>query len=479
MTAMTALIVGVVALMGATLGRFRGLGVLRHLRGALAFVGVASLAEAVAQGWMGPGPWQDWVAGALLLAFAYLLIRLAMLVIFEAILAQRMRIAVPRLARDIIALVLYFVAAAVILRTTFNMDVGALLATSAVLTVVVGLALQETLGTLLSGLALAWEQRLAAGSWIDLSGTVGQVEELGWRTLAMRTRLGERILVPNSDVARVRLRLLGKGDTPVAVPVKVGVSYRCAPHAVKEVLFAVARDTHGVLEVPQPQILTSEFADSAVVYECRLWTRQPWRSPDLTDAFLTKAWTALSRAGMEIPFPQRTVHLAPRPQARDEAARCRRGLARSKVFAELPEDALDALAAASRWLVFAPGETILKEGDASRALYALIEGRVVVQVGTRQVATLDAGEVVGEIAFLLGEPRSATVRADGPVAVVEVDGPALGSLLSEHAELADQLAKRMLERQGELARLEEVAATRGSRGLVGFLRERLLSLVGG
>jgi len=96
------------------------------------------------------------------------------------------------------------------------------------------------------------------------------VEELGWRSLVLRTRLGERVLIPNSVVARARARLLGDGEQVVAVPVRLGVAYGVPPHAVKEVLRRVAADLPMVLADPPPQVLVREFADSAVVYECRL-----------------------------------------------------------------------------------------------------------------------------------------------------------------------------------------------------------------
>ena len=76
-----------------------------------------------------------------------------------------------------------------------------------------------------------------------------------------------------------------------------------------------------MLSNPPPRILTVEFADSAVLYECRLWTRTPWRREDVTDQMLTRAHQALARAGMEIPFPQRTLHRAARSEPTDTEQR--------------------------------------------------------------------------------------------------------------------------------------------------------------
>jgi small-conductance mechanosensitive channel/CRP-like cAMP-binding protein len=474
------LLVGALCFLLLGFGRLVRSHVLRRLTGALVFLGVASLSQwAVVTSGVG-GRWEEWASVIVLLAFGYLTARLLLLVLFEWLLAQRMGVVVPRLARDVAALLLYLLTAAVVLRYALGMDVGTILGSAALLTVVVGFALQETLGALLAGLALTWEQRFEDGHWVEVDGITGEVEELGWRSLVLRTRLGERVLIPNSVVARARVRLLGDGDQVVAVPVRLGVAYGVPPHAVKEVLRRVAADLPMVLADPPPQVLVRELADSAVVYECRLWTRTPWLAADLTDALYTRAHAALGRAGMEIPFPQRTVHLVKGRPAEDPVRMRSRALARCVLFTGLPEDAVELLASTAHWQVYAPGEAVVREGEASRALYVVARGEAVVVHGAKEIARVGEGEVFGEMAFLSGAPRSATVRASGELAVVEVDSEALRSLLVERADLTEELANRMASRQQELAARDALAGQAGShRGLASFLRECLLRLVKG
>lgn len=477
---MLSILLASVALVLVVVGRVTRLEVLRRLNGGFALLALALVAQAVVDLAGLGGEWPKWTGVAVLLVIGSLAARLVMVAVFEWLLAQRAGVEVPRLARDIVAVAAHLAIVAAVLHSVADVELGGLLATSAVITVVIGLALQETLGTLLSGLALAWEKRLDTGTWVELDGTVGRVEELGWRSTVLRTVLGERILVPNSTVARATLRLLGNGSRPVAVRVMVGVSYQVPPHEVKEVLSAVARDCPGVLPRPRPEILTTDFADSAIVYECRMWTLRPWSDSFVRDPFLTRAYTALQRAGMEIPFPQRTLHVAPRSRPTDTAAAVRSVLESSPVFAGLHEQAVATLAERSRTLRFAPGEAVVLEGDASRALYLLATGTVAVEAKGVEVGALESGNVFGEIAFLTGKPRSATVRAKTALEVVEVDAEALRALLADHAELAEQLAERMARRMDRLEAAEARAATpRERRGLVAALREGLLRLVGG
>lgn len=462
------------------LGRLLRSQVVRRLSMALGLVCVAGLVRWAVTVTEATSRWEEWSNVALLLALGYLTARSGLLLLFDWLLERRMRIRVPRLARDVVAFVAYLLLTAAILRAMLGLEVTALLATSAVITVVVGLALQETLGTLLAGLSLSSEQRLAAGCWVDVDGLVGEVEELGWRSLVLRTTLGERVLVPNSQATRSRLRVLGRGEEPVAVPVELGVAYGADPAKVKQVLEEVANDLPLVVPSPRSRAYVRAFDDSAIRYQVRLWTREPWRETDLRDDFLARAWAALGRAGVEIPFPQQVLHVHPRAAKADPVARMLASLSACPLFAGLPEDALSALAAGARWLAFEPGEVVVREGEASRALYAVAEGSASVAANGHEVARLGSGEVFGEMALLSGQPRAATVRAAEPLAVVEVDARALHALLAHHEELADELAARMAARQQELVAHQELAlAAAGPTGLAAMLRERLLRLVRG
>ena len=480
MTHTIALALGVGTLVVLALGRLTHVRLLKGMRWPLILVALTAVAHWGVEIAGLEERWQEWADVGILLGLGFLLVRLLVLVVFEWLLVQRVGVVMPQLARDVVALVLYVVVAAAVLHNVLAIELTALVTTSAVLTVVIGFALQETLGTLLAGLALAWERRLEAGTWVEIDGIEGAVEELGWRSLVLRTTLDERILVPNSQVARARLKILGSGEHPVAFPVHVGVSYSVAPHAAKEVLERTARGLPWVVAEPLPRVIAIAFSESSVDYECRLWTREPSRHPDIVDAMLTRAHAALAREGMEIPFPQRTVHLAPRRPSSEAASLSREALGRCPLFAGLPDDALGRLASASRWQWYAPGEDVVREGEASRALYIVAAGEAAVVRGQEEVARVRVGDVFGEMAFLSGAPRSATVRAVAPLDVVEVDSHALRALLAQHGDLMEELANRMGARQQELAALDGLAAEqKGRRGLGAFLLESLQRLVSG
>lgn len=473
------LILVVITLLIALALRAEPLRRMRALTLPLVLTAIAALAHFVAAAVPFDGGVVRGTEVALVMALGFLVARGCLLLIFEWVLIKRMGVTPPRLMREVLALLVYLALALLILRS-MDVEITGLVATSAVITVVVGLALQQTLGNLLAGLALAWEQRLVPGTWVELDGEVGLIEETGWRSLVARNRRGERVLVPNSDVGAARVTILGDGSRPVAVAVPVGLAYAVPPDAAKRVLLEVAGDTPGVVAEPPPRILTSEFADSAVVYECRLWTLTPWGRDDLGDAFLTRAHAALARAGMEIPFPQRTLHRAKAVEPPDTLPRRRAALAACELFAGAPGEALDALAESSRLRRFAPGEAVVREGEASTALYLVAAGDAVVRQRGRELARVGAGDVFGEMAFLTGSPRAATVRAsEAALEVVEIDETGLQSLLADRADLAGQLAEKMAVRQLQVEELrDETGALISPAGLVTQFRKHLLRIVG-
>ena len=452
---------------------------LRELTAPLFLTAAAALAHLLVAQFAADPLLIRWTEVALVLSLGFLIARGCLIVIFDWVLIRRVGVTPPRLVREVVALVVYLVLGIILLRT-LDVEITGLIATSAILTVVVGLALQQTLGNLLAGLALAWEQRLSIGTWVEFDGQIGIIEQTGWRSLVMRTRLGERLLVPNSDIGSARVTILGTGEQPAAIAVRLGVAYRVPPDAAKEVFRQVATDIPGVLSNPPPRILTVEFADSAVVYECRLWTRKPWLRVDLTDAFLTRAHAALARAGMEIPFPQRTLHRPRPPEPSDFPARRRQTIADCELFADIPEEALIALSATSKLRRFAPGEAVVRAGEKSTALHVVAAGTAAIEQQGRSIAKAETGDLFGEMAFLTGDLRTATVRAvDSHLEVVEIDEASLHDLLENHPQLADQLAEKMAARRlhGETLR-DETGALVSPAGLAAQFRRRLLKLVG-
>ncbi len=401
---------------------------LRPLTLPLVLTAAAALAHLVAANLGADENLTRWTQVALVLALGFLVARGCLLLVFDWVLVRRMGVTPPRLMREVVALLAYLALAAVIL-SSMDVDVGGLVATSAVITVVVGLALQQTLGNLLAGSragvgATPEDRHLGRDGRRGRDHRTDRVAFAGGADAARRTDARPQLGCCRSAGHDPRF-----GRVPGGGAVRLGVAYGVPPDAVKEVFLRVATDIPGVLANPAPKILTHDFADSAVVYECRLWTMTPWCRDDLTDEFLTRAHAALARAGMEIPFPQRTLH---RPRPQETATRSnagRRHSTASEVFGEIPEEAIsDAGGEFPAAADLPPREAVVRTGDESTALYLVASGEAVVEHKGREIARVEKGDFFGEMAFLTGDLRAADVRAPPlPSRSIEIDESSLRS----------------------------------------------------
>jgi CRP-like cAMP-binding protein len=197
---------------------------------------------------------------------------------------------------------------------------------------------------------------------------------------------------------------------------------------------------------------------------------------DGTDSEVKKRiWYALRRTGIEIPYPSRNLFVTELSEER-EAAKWhkeheRRLVALKKVaiFAPLDDDARDHLAERCRVEVFGGGETILRQGAPGDSLYLLRKGAVGVRVAVaeieREVATLSAGELFGEMSLMTGESRRATVVAKGDVECYVIDRALFQEVVGRRTTLVHEISHILAARQAELdGEVKELGAEVRSRG---------------
>lgn len=297
----------------------------------------------------------------------------------------------------------------------------------------------------------------------------GEVVQMNWRTITLRSRDGHHVVLPNSRVAREDVLNFSRPGPAAMVHATVGVAYAHAPGDVKEVLRTAVAGADGVAAVPPAEVLVARFADSAVEYDLRFFARD-WASvPQVRDAALSRAWYALRRAGFAIPFPQREVAVRNVPETREEERRERRrqeafeALRSVPVFAPLSDAQVHGLARHARLERWAAGERLVRQGDDGGSLFALRSGEVrVVRTDGRgesqELARLSAGSFFGEMGLLTGDPRSASVVALSEVEVVVVEKEAFTPLLQEDGHLVRALSEALEARSRERARAYAVAA---------------------
>jgi len=290
-----------------------------------------------------------------------------------------------------------------------------------------------------------------------------QVVEVALRTTHLRNNLDVHFREPNANLVAGRIVILGAGQRPVGFAVEVGVAYGAPPGLVRRSLEQAARETPGVVAQPAPQAIVTRFGDSAVVYEVRFWSTQVYRVARLTGDVQGRIWYRLHRDGWKIPYPIRTVEIEPLKRVAADKREWRTAkvealLAGSDLFAELPAEARRRLADAAQLRYFDAGEPLVREGETGDSLMLLARGRVQVtkagaEVGTTRLslATLEAGEYFGEMSLLTGEPRSASVVAEGPCEVYVLERKDLAPVLAGDPAVAETLSRVLAERTAATA----------------------------
>lgn len=173
-----------------------------------------------------------------------------------------------RLFADLASGLIYVLAFMGIVGTVFKQPISTLLATSGVLAIVIGLALQNTLGDVFAGLAINIERPFGAGDWITLSGEAsGQVMQVNWRATRLRTWSHDMIVVPNSVASKAIVTNHSRPKGPHRCIVRLKVDLAVAPSRVIGALMAAGTDSAGVAPGTEPQAYACAFADNLMAYE--------------------------------------------------------------------------------------------------------------------------------------------------------------------------------------------------------------------
>ena len=399
---------------------------------------------------------RDYGGFALAVAFLVIVVRLANYVAFDVLFRLRRGTEAPALLREIAALLLFLLGLTVLFKEILAVRLTAVLATSAVITAVIGLALQETLGNLFAGLALHLEKSFQVGDIVRIGDTMGFVDEMSWRALKIRTFLGSRFVVPNGAAAREKLEVLPRDGGPIGRIMKISFDFSESPERVMEILERAAGSVRGIAAHPAPVVYITQFADSAVHYELRYWIDDPARLLQLDSDVRERVWYGLGRDGLAIPVNVRYQYARtwtdePPPSATAAAAARLEGV---EILSPLSPEEREALRQRLKHVVFAGGENVFVEGSQAHSLYIVERGELAVFVQDSsgrevEVGRLGPGDAFGEMALLTGEPRSATVRAVSESALYRIDKDAFAEVLAANPRLLREISQLMEARRGQ------------------------------
>jgi small-conductance mechanosensitive channel/CRP-like cAMP-binding protein len=361
----------------------------------------------------------------------------------------------PKILRDVLDATLYVLAALVIVKQEFNIDLSSLVAGSAIASVVLGLALQDTLGNLFAGLSLQLERPFEVGDSVSVGTESGRVLQLGWRATRLETKRREVITLPNNQLAKQTVKNFSRGNEPVGVDVVIGVSYDAPPNRVKQVVAETLAEVPLILASPSYRTRTWAYEEMSIKYRIRFYVADYNRANRVRDEVLTRLWYRLRREDIEIPAAPRTFQVRAPAEAVGFPLEARLSLLGAvDLFHVLSGEEREHLANAMVPRYFGAGERIIEEGAAGQTFYVVASGTVAVTTRRGvEVTRLTRGQYFGEMSLLTGEPRSATVVAVVDAALFELDRPGFGELFAGHPGLATQLSTILAERRLQLEAL--------------------------
>ena len=397
-------------------------------------------------------PGEQHFGAAVTLVGAFLLVGLVRHYLFDHILRNGRSRQVPKFLGEFVSIAIMVGALLFILQFFYQVQVPGLLAGAGIVGIVLGLALQDTLGNIFSGFAIYFGGQFKAGDWLLVDGQHAMIVEINWRSTRLQTVDEICLDIPNSNITKQTVTNYNSPTSTHAVRLEIGLEYDAPPSRVREVLVDAALDCPHVLREPRPDVFLTEFGDWSITYQLRFWL-DDHRNYDAANSHIrTTLWYALQRASITIPYPIQHEMSLERPQAAAEDRSRIRGSLLKAVFAPvLSSDQLDQIVGRSRIVRFGKGENIIRQGAPAGPMYVLVSGRAEVWVesgGIRTaVAVLGPDACIGESSLLTGEPRSATILALEDCLAVQVDKATLAPIIAASPGLLDALSELLAHRR--------------------------------
>lgn len=389
---------------------------------------------------------------------------------------------IATLLRTVISIIVYIVAFFIVFQSQYpNVQLAPLFTGSTIIGIVVGLALQDTLGNLFAGIAMQADQPFQVGDVLTFENrTGGVIEAVSWRGIRIRTFQNKLLILSNSDLGKRPIEVAPKDNLNARI-VFFDTLYSNSPAKTTQVVREAVRQVENVSPRRRPVVRIRNFGESALEWEVKYWAEDYTKFND-TDALIRqRIWYAFLRENIHFAFPTRTVYMheaeveQPGTEILDSTVE---RLSDIPIFTPLSDEELRKLARAAVGRIFAPGEAIVRRGKEGNSMFVIAHGTVEVQIPQgselRTVNTLGEGDYFGEMSLLTGEPRTATVVATEETQVLQIGKGALKPIFDANPELVNSICEMIETRKKAL---EEAAETIGeadfapSKGVLASIRK--------
>lgn len=345
---------------------------------------------------------------------------------------------VPQLFLDIFRVAMVGIGVAIVLSAVWGADLGKLVTALGLGSFVLGLALQDTLGNLFSGIALVYEKPFSVGHIIKIGDTVGRVIEMNWRSIRLETREKVMVVIPHLVIGHAEIQNLSTNDEVVVLKQHIGFSYENPPNQVKEALLRTCLATPNVMHMPRPEVKTLNYSDFQIIYEIEIAIRNWMNNEEILDDLMSRIWYTAKREGLMIPLPQMQI-----ARIQDDRRQQKTATEQYKKFlSDLPSlmpvsyDVIQTHKEDFLVKYFGRGEHVIHTGDPTGTLYVIIDGDASISIDTNGVSKtiqeIHRGDFFGEITLFTGRTSTFDIIANTDLEVLVI--PADTSMLLVQAE---------------------------------------------
>lgn len=372
-----------------------------------------------------------------------------------------------RLLQDVIGAVVFLAAIVAAAGYVLELPVKGLLATSGVVAIVVGLALQSTLSDVFSGIVLNTTKPYQVDDLVMIDGVEGKVLDIDWRATHLLTSAGTTAVVPNSVAAKAKIINLSRPTHMHGVSISIKVPNHIRPRRVLDALDRTLRGSSSLLLSPAPKAVLKEAGDTLSEYVASGFIAELGKKSEVRNQLFDLAHRHLEAAGISRQ-PDGVI---------EPSSRARALLDEVKIFRSLSHDERDRLAESMEAQQYAAGQVVLELDEVPDSLYVIATGVVSAAVpdvaGRTEAGRMGPGEVMGEQSILTDSPSQACFTALTSCIIYRLDKNLTRHCMEQRSEVGRALNKLQAVRQqnSRLALMAKPAPIRKG-GFLGWLQNR-------
>lgn len=377
-----------------------------------------------------------------------------------------------------------------------------------------GFGFQGLAQNFVSGLILLLERPIKVGDYIEIDKLEGTIRKISIRSTVIVTNDDISIIVPNQVLVGNKIINWSHGNVLSRIHIPVRVAYGSDPVLVTEVLLSAARQEPKVLYHPKPQVWLRNFGENCIDFELLVWIELPRARLPIQSSLNYIIQSKLYQNNINIPIAQRDLWIrnteelrqiftpmmsvsqldkiksveTPNQQEIERQNMSLKALLRKVVYFEgLSDLALLGLIEMGYRETFAPNQFIFHEGDPGDAFHIILSGvvEILAEKANKHIRDLSSGDFFGELALIMGIPRTAAVRAKETTILFVVSRDVFQRFLGSYPQVGNQIAEKVAERKEELVQRQKMLREMGILGdedldnnpLV-WIKERMKSLFG-